>query len=88
MDPEILPDRFVISQLTIGRHTNGQLSVVPSHYHILLTDVCLAPPWTFRGVVTINVKVVKTVQNVILNAVRLDIDQASIESLDGKGQYH
>ena len=61
-------------------------SVKPVHYHISLFDIEFQEPFSYKGIVDIDLKVLKPVQEIVLNAHQLTIDGAELVTGDGKHQ--
>lgn len=80
-DRDILPHEYVVSSNT-SVLTDKSVRVKPINYEIGLFDLELGGAFSFQGIVNIEVKIESAITSITLNAHRLHIHSAEIDSLN------
>lgn len=55
----------------------------PVHYHVSLFNLELGGSWSYNGVVKIDIRVISSIKEIVLNAKEIDIQAAEIYVKNG-----
>lgn len=75
--------RAYVSNISFENNLTNTTRAKPVNYHVSLSDLKLGSPWTYRGLVKIDLQILTPSTEITLNCNEVEVHKADILKKDG-----